>query len=88
MKLAASGFYLLKKTGLAPWLHVFREGNRVLWAPPDFEGNVRHGPRQCWACAPISEPPQIESWTCHVSVGTPVSTRSHFVLVSEKTRFI
>lgn len=33
MKLSESGFYLLRKTGLAPRLHVFREGNRVLWAP-------------------------------------------------------
>ena len=34
MKLSESGFYLLRKTGLAPRLHVFREGNRVLWTPP------------------------------------------------------
>lgn len=48
MKLAVSGFCLLRKTGLAPRLHMFREGNRVLWAPPDWdqqaEPNTRRGP--------------------------------------------
>lgn len=51
MKLAASGFYLLKKTGLAPWLHVFREGNRVLWAPPDWDQRAQPNWRKATATA-------------------------------------
>lgn len=57
MKLSASGFHLLRKTGLAPRFHVFREGNRVLWAPPDWEQRAEPNARR--ATVSLKGPPRM-----------------------------
>lgn len=64
MKLSASGFYLLRKTGLAPRLHVFREGNRVLWAPPDWEQRAEPNARRATAQSRVSERPTPDASRC------------------------
>lgn len=63
MKLAVSGFYPLRKTGLAPRLHVFREGNRGLWAPPEWDQRAEPNPRRATATAGSLEAAQPGCFT-------------------------